>query len=60
MSKTEMLIEQEHRYSAHNYHPLPVALKRGRGVHLWDVDDKASRCCFWLLALLSNNTPFPL
>jgi hypothetical protein len=43
MSKTEMLIEQEHRYSAHNYHPLPVALKRGKGVHLWDVDDKVSR-----------------
>mmetsp|Transcript_828 Transcript_828/g.1738 ORF Transcript_828/g.1738 Transcript_828/m.1738 type:complete len:431 (-) Transcript_828:121-1413(-) len=40
MSRTDMVIEQEHRYSAHNYHPLPVALKRGKGVYLWDVDDK--------------------
>jgi ornithine--oxo-acid transaminase len=40
LSKTESLIEQEHRYSAHNYHPLPVALKRAKGVYMWDVDDK--------------------
>jgi ornithine--oxo-acid transaminase len=24
----------------HNYHPLPVVLSRGKGVHLWDVDGK--------------------
>lgn len=33
-------IELEARYGAHNYHPLPVVLKRGAGVHLWDVDNK--------------------
>ena len=33
-------IEQEEKYGAHNYHPLPVVLKKGKGVHLWDVDDK--------------------
>ncbi len=27
----------EQRYSARNYHPLPVELARGEGVHLWDV-----------------------
>jgi ornithine--oxo-acid transaminase len=31
-------IELENRYSARNYHPLPVVLKRGKGVWLWDVD----------------------
>jgi hypothetical protein len=33
-------IELEDRYSAHNYHPLPVVLSRGSGVHVWDVNDK--------------------
>ncbi|MHB8404522.1 MAG: ornithine--oxo-acid transaminase [Gammaproteobacteria bacterium] len=29
-------IELENRYCAHNYHPLPVVLTRGAGVHVWD------------------------
>ncbi len=33
-------IEQEERYGAHNYHPLPVVLSRGKGCYLWDVDGK--------------------
>jgi ornithine--oxo-acid transaminase len=37
----EELIAQENRYGAHNYHPLPVVLSRGEGVHVWDVDGKA-------------------
>ncbi|MEY3435897.1 MAG: aminotransferase, partial [Bacteroidota bacterium] len=32
--------ELEARYGAHNYHPLPVVLKRGSGVHVWDVHEK--------------------
>lgn len=39
-SATQHHIELEHKYGAHNYHPLPVVLKKGRGVHVWDVDDK--------------------
>lgn len=31
-------IELEDRYGAHNYHPLPVVLSKGKGIHLWDVD----------------------
>ena len=27
----------EQRYSARNYHPLPVELARGEGIHLWDT-----------------------
>ena len=34
------LIALEDRFGAHNYHPLPVVLERGEGVHLWDVDGK--------------------
>ena len=33
-------IALEDKYGAHNYHPLPVVLHRGEGVHLWDVDGK--------------------
>ena len=33
MNKT---IELEDKYCAHNYHPLPVVLVRGEGVHVWD------------------------
>ena len=28
-------MELEERYGAHNYHPLPVVLDRGEGVHVW-------------------------
>ena len=31
-------LELEEKYGAHNYHPLPVVLDRGAGVHVWDVD----------------------
>lgn len=34
------LMELEDRYNAHNYHPLPVVLERGQGVHVWDVEGK--------------------
>lgn len=34
------LIELENRYGAHNYHPLPVVLDRGKGVYVWDIEGK--------------------
>ncbi len=37
---TRQYLEKEELYGAHNYHPLPVVLKKGRGVFVWDVDDK--------------------
>lgn len=30
----------QHMYGMHNYHPLPVVLSRGAGIHMWDVDGK--------------------
>ncbi len=30
----------EHRYGAHNYHPLPVVLCKGEGAFVWDVEGK--------------------
>ena len=40
MGKTEEYIIKEEKYGAHNYHPLPVVLSKGEGVHVWDVDGK--------------------
>lgn len=37
---TQHYLDLEEKYGAHNYHPLPVVLKKGKGVYLWDVDDK--------------------
>lgn len=33
-------IEREEHYGAHNYHPLPVVLQRGKGIYVWDTDGK--------------------
>lgn len=33
-------MDLEHNYGAHNYHPLPVVLRRGEGVYVWDVEGK--------------------
>lgn len=37
---SEDAIALEDKYGAHNYHPLPVVLSRGEGVHVWDVEGK--------------------
>jgi ornithine--oxo-acid transaminase len=39
-SQTEYFIDLENQYGAHNYHPLPVVLTKGKGVFVWDVDGK--------------------
>ena len=33
-------IEREEKYGAHNYHPLPVVLEKGKGIFMWDVEGK--------------------
>ncbi|GGD08367.1 ornithine--oxo-acid transaminase [Hyunsoonleella pacifica] len=37
---SQQAIELEHKYGAHNYHPLPVVLTKGKGVYVWDVEGK--------------------
>ncbi len=39
-SASKYFLELEEKYGAHNYHPLPVVLNKGLGVHVWDVDGK--------------------
>lgn len=38
--KAKVFIEQEDNFGAHNYHPLPVVLSKGKGAFVWDVDGK--------------------
>ncbi|MEO9004093.1 MAG: ornithine--oxo-acid transaminase [Ginsengibacter sp.] len=40
VSPSEYLIDLEYQYGAHNYHPLPVVLKEGKGVFVYDVEGK--------------------
>ncbi len=39
-SRTQYYLQLEEQFGAHNYHPLPVVLNRGLGVHIWDVEDR--------------------
>jgi ornithine--oxo-acid transaminase len=39
-SVTQYYLELEEKYGAHNYHPIPVVLNRGKGVFVWDVEGK--------------------
>ena len=38
--QTQYYIDLEQKFGAHNYHPIPVVLNRGKGVFVWDVEDK--------------------
>lgn len=37
---TSATILKEEQYCAHNYHPLPVVLTKGKGCNLWDENGK--------------------
>lgn len=38
MINTSKAIELENEHGAHNYHPLPVVLSKGKGVYVWDPE----------------------
>jgi ornithine--oxo-acid transaminase len=44
MNTADYLAEVE-RYSAHNYHPLPIILSRGEGAWVWDIEGKRYLDC---------------
>ncbi|XP_001845986.2 ornithine aminotransferase, mitochondrial [Culex quinquefasciatus] len=37
---TQAVFDREDKFGAHNYKPIPVALARGEGVFVWDVEGK--------------------
>ena len=38
MTTTSDFLSQVDRYSAHNYHPLPIVIAKGEGPWVWDVE----------------------
>lgn len=43
--KTEKELELVERYSANNYHPLPIVIEKGKGAWVWDVEGKKYLDC---------------
>ena len=41
-TRSQIAIEKEEKYGAHNYHPLPAVLAKGEGVYVWDADGMES------------------
>ncbi|KAI1355840.1 pyridoxal phosphate-dependent transferase [Xylaria sp. FL0043] len=39
-SSTKSAIAAEHKFAAHNYHPLPVVFARAQGIDVWDPEGK--------------------
>jgi len=37
---SEDVFQREDKFGAHNYHPIPVAIDRAKGVFVWDVEGK--------------------
>lgn len=37
-TSSDQAVRYEHDFAAHNYHPLPVVMARGEGVHVWDPE----------------------
>src|SRR5438105_1722390 len=40
LEKMMSAIDLEEKYGAHNYHPLPVVLEKGKGVFVFDTEGK--------------------
>ena len=39
LKTSQKFFDLEYNHGAHNYSPLPVVIKKGLGVNLWDVDE---------------------
>ncbi|MHA1865866.1 MAG: ornithine--oxo-acid transaminase [Candidatus Heimdallarchaeaceae archaeon] len=52
-SKTKYFLDLDKKYTAHNYKPIPVVIKKAKGIWVWDVDGKKYLDC--LSAYSSQN-----
>jgi ornithine--oxo-acid transaminase len=53
------LLEIEHRWGAHNYHPLPVVVTRGAGAWLYDVDGRRYLDCLSAYSAVNQGHAHP-
>lgn len=45
ISSSQEIFEKEERYGAHNYQPIPVALSKGSGIYVQDVEGRRYMDC---------------
>ncbi len=57
--KTSQFVALEEQYGAHNYHPLDVVLKRGKGVWVYDVQGKKYLDCLSAYSALNQGHCHP-
>ncbi len=57
--KTSQYIALEEQYGAHNYHPLDVVLKRGKGVWVYDVQGRKYLDCLSAYSALNQGHCHP-
>jgi ornithine--oxo-acid transaminase len=60
MPNTAAFITEAERYSAHNYHPLPVVLDRGEGAWVWDVDGNRYLDCLSAYSAVNQGHRHPV
>ncbi len=58
-SKTEQIIAETERFSAHNYAPLPVVIERAEGSWAWDVEGKKYLDCISAYSSLNQGHRHP-
>lgn len=56
---TQAFLEEADRWSAHNYHPLPIVITRGEGVWVWDVEGTRYLDCLSAYSALNQGHRHP-
>ncbi len=59
MNKSEKMISQAEKWSAHNYHPLPIVLEKGEGAWVWDAEGKKYLDCLSAYSALNQGHRHP-
>lgn len=57
--RTGQMLEKESRVLAHNYHPLPVMVARGKGAWVWDIDGRKYLDCLAAYSALNFGHQHP-
>ena len=59
MKRTDQVIAQTERVSAHNYAPLPVVITRAEGVFAWDIEGRKYLDCISAYSSLNQGHRHP-
>jgi len=56
---SEELMEKEHNFGAHNYHPLEVVISKAEGVWVWDPEGKKYMDCLSAYSAVNHGHRHP-